>query len=359
MLKFHGIPRPELLGVAGLGAEPLSVDIDEDVRQVSHENRMQYGPPDPIGVSLPVHGRILRPEADPDLFPRTSRRGGDECLNRSERRVEFEPVSRTRRDPHGTDIRQSDESRHEACLRIQVDRVRVSHLLDPALVHHHDPVRDGERLVLVMGNVDRGDPEPLLHFPDFHPYLNPELRVQVGQRLVEEQNVRLGHDGPRQRDPLLLSARELTRLALLEPRETHHFQGAVHPLFLFTLGDLPHLQAERDVVPHVHMGEQRVGLETHGGVSPVRRDVVHQPVVEVDLPFVRLIESRGGAERGGLPASRRSEQGNELALLDLQIQVVHRRNGIEAFGEIPENQSRHEDIPHRRCSLSAPGFRSL
>jgi hypothetical protein len=46
---------------------------------------------------------------------------------------------------------------------------------------------------------------------DLHPHLHPELGVEIGKRLVEEEYSRLAHDGAADRDALALAAGELAR----------------------------------------------------------------------------------------------------------------------------------------------------
>src|SRR5437867_1838471 len=56
-------------------------------------------------------------------------------------------------------IRRSDEVGDELAARPLVDFARRADLLDVALVHHRDRVRQGERLALVVGHVHGRDPE--------------------------------------------------------------------------------------------------------------------------------------------------------------------------------------------------------
>ena len=83
----------------------------------------------------------------------------------------------------GVDI--PDEVAHELGLGVAVDLVGGADLLDIALVEHRDPVGEGQGLLLVMGDVDGRDAEVLLHLFQLVPELDPELGVQVGQRLVQ------------------------------------------------------------------------------------------------------------------------------------------------------------------------------
>ena len=91
---------------------------------------------------------------------------------------------------------------------------RRADLLDAALVEHRDAVGDGVRLLLVVGDVDRGDAELALQQLELGAHLDAQLGVEVGQRLVEQQHLGLDHDGAGERDALLLAAGELRRPAV-------------------------------------------------------------------------------------------------------------------------------------------------
>ena len=101
-------------------------------------------------------------------------------------------------------------------------------LLDLALVHHHDLVGERHRLDLVVGDVDAGDAELLLDAADLGAHLLAQLGVQVGERLVHQQHLRLHHQRARQRHALLLPAGELVGRAVLQPGQLHQLQHTRH-----------------------------------------------------------------------------------------------------------------------------------
>src|SRR5205814_1512592 len=76
-----------------------------------------------------------------------------------------------------------------------------------------------------------------------------DLRVKGRQRLVEQQH--LGLDGERagQRDPLLLAAGHLVRVAVGESAKSDELEHVEGALLAFGHADAPHLEAERDVLP--------------------------------------------------------------------------------------------------------------
>src|SRR5438046_223392 len=67
--------------------------------------------------------------------------------------------------------------------------LRRGALVDPAVEHHRDAVGDHHRLRLIVGNVDGGDPNLALERAHVKAHLLPELGVEVGERLVEQQDV--------------------------------------------------------------------------------------------------------------------------------------------------------------------------
>ena len=81
-----------------------------------------------------------------------------------------------------------------------------------------------------MRHVDGRDREPALQVPNFLSHLDAQLGVEVRQRLVEQQHARLDDDRARQRDALLLAARELAGKLLLvagEADQREHLADAL------------------------------------------------------------------------------------------------------------------------------------
>jgi hypothetical protein len=70
-------------------------------------------------------------------------------------------------------------------------------------------VGHGHGLDLVMGDIDHGQPEPLLQVADLDAHLRAQLGVEIGQRLVHQADRALRDDGARQRHALLLAAGKL------------------------------------------------------------------------------------------------------------------------------------------------------
>ena len=106
--------------------------------------------------------------------------------------------------------------------------------------------------------------------------------------------------------------------------------------------DLAQLQAEGEVVVHAHVRVERVALEHHRDVAVLRRHVVDDPVADEEAPVADLLEAGHAAQRGRLAAARGADQDEELAVLDLEVQVV---DGDDVFAvplvHVVERDGRH------------------
>ena len=155
----------------------------------------------------------------------------------------------------------ADKISHEAVLRLVVDVGGGANLLDDAIVHHHDGIAQGQRLFLVVGDVDEGDAQRLMHVLQFELHVLAHLQVEGGEGLVEEQHLGLVDDGAGNGHTLLLSTRQAVHVAFLIIRHAHHLQRFAHGGIHLLRGHAAQLQSEGDVVKHVQMGEQGIALE--------------------------------------------------------------------------------------------------
>ena len=89
--------------------------------------------------------------------------------------------------------------------------------------------------------------EPLLQVAQLAAHLDAHLGVEIGQRLVEQQHLRLDRDGARERDALLLAAGELRRTAIGEMRQADQLERRVDAPVDLGARQAALLEAEGDV----------------------------------------------------------------------------------------------------------------
>ena len=168
-----------------------------------------------------------------------------------------------------------------------IELVRRADLRDAARVQANDAVGQRHRLGLVMRDEDRGHAERLVQQLDLGPDLHAQLGIEIGQRLVEQEELRLPGQRPAHGHALALAARKRLRLAVevgLELQERRRSRAtrvarsarrhAVHP------------QAKADVRRHRHVRIERVVLKHHREVALACAEIVDDPPPIDTVPSV-------------------------------------------------------------------------
>jgi hypothetical protein len=217
---------------------------------------------------------------------------------------------------------------------VLVQLARAAELLDPAGVHHHQPVGHGQGLLLVVSDVDEGDTDLALNAFQLELHGLAQLEVEGAEGLVQEQGPWPVDQGPSQGDPLLLAAGQLEGLALLPALQLDQSQRVRHPPPDLAPLDLLAAKPEGHVLEDVHVGEQRVLLEDHVDVALERWDADHVAAVEEDLAAGRLLEAGDHPQGGGLAAARGAEHREELTLGDAEVHLLDGLDVVAAAGEL-------------------------
>ena len=199
--------------------------------------------------------------------------------------------------------RAADEAADEEVDRAVVELLRRRDLLQLALAHDGDAVAHRHRLDLVVRDVDRRHAEVALEPRDLRAHLHAQLRVEVRERLVHQERLRLAHDRAAHRDALALAAGERARLALrgtARGRGPARRPGRARSISAF--GTFLQPQAEGDVVVDGQVRVERVALEDHGDVAVARRDVVDDAVADPEHALGDVLEPGDHAQRRRLAA---------------------------------------------------------
>ena len=102
-------------------------------------------------------------------------------------------------------------------------------LLQHAAAQDRDALAERHRLDLVVGDVDGRHAEPLVQPRELRPHRDAQLGVEVAQRLVHQERLRLAHDRAAHGHALALAAGELARLAVHHLVEAEDARHVVHP----------------------------------------------------------------------------------------------------------------------------------
>jgi hypothetical protein len=286
---------------------------------------------------------VLGPDADRELAARLV---GDLRRLARDRQVGAPEVQRAPVGLHLEEVhrRRADEPCDEDVVGVVVHVAWRVHLLEDAVLQHGDPVAHRHGLDLVVGDVDGGDPEPPLQRRDLAARLDAELGVEVGQRLVHQEDLRRADDGAAHGDPLALATGQCLRLAVEVLLEVEDLGGLGDPLVDLLLGLPGDLEGEAHVLGDGHVRVERIVLEHHRDVAVLGREVGDVAVADADRTAVDVLETGEHAQRGGLAAAGRADEDEELAVADLDVECVHGgafRPGEES-GCLVERHCRHE-----------------
>ena len=230
-------------------------------------------------------------------------------------------------------------------LGVREDLVRRSDLVDAAHVHEDDPAADVAREAHLVRDHQQGHAlgGELL---DHREHLVDELRVEGRGDLVAEQGQRLHREGARDRDALLLAARELVGIAVelvLEADAVEH--PARHRLGFGLGGLLHHRLAQHHVLARRQMREEVEALEDHPDLEPQRleRDLVGQErgAGDVDRARVDRLEAVHAAQQGRLAGAALADDGDHLGPGDVEIDALEDLVVAVALADLSDFYERH------------------
>ena len=199
-----------------------------------------------------------------------------------------------------------------------------------AVAHQQDLVGQQDRLVDVVGDHEHGLVRGLHDLQKLVLDGAAGQCIERAEGLVEQQHLGLDGKGAGDADALLHAAGKLSRLFVEGVAEADHFEvaGAVLPdLFLRPLGPL-RLDGEGNIAQHAHPGHQGVALKHHAAVEA---GAAHLATVHEGVARRGFFESGQHIEDGGLAAAGVADDANELALVDVEVDVLeYRRIGPAA-----------------------------
>ena len=174
---------------------------------------------------------------------------------------------------------------------------------------------------------------------------HPDLRVEGGQGLVEQQHLRLEGERAGERDALLLAARELVRVARGLVAEVDEVQQLLDPLPDLVRRPLPDLQPEADVVGRRSCSgtARRTGRPSRRCAGSAADTVMSVPSSTI-VPAVGSLEAGDHPQRRRLAAAGRAEEADELAALGGEVEVLHGDGRAEVLLDAGQYEEAHRVI---------------
>ena len=116
----------------------------------------------------------------------------------------------------------------------EVDVLGRADLRDLPLREHRDCVAERHRLLVVLGDVDRGRTLSGEQPRQLDPHLEAQLRVDVAQRVVEQEHLRRCDERAGERGALLLAVRQRSRIVGEDMRDLEQSRDVLDPARMST-----------------------------------------------------------------------------------------------------------------------------
>ena len=165
-----------------------------------------------------------------------------------------------------------------------IELQRFPNLRHTAGVEDHDLVGEGHRFHLIVGDIDHGAAQSLMQTGDFDTHLDAQGGIEVGKRLIQQENAWLCHQRTTNRHALALTAGEGFRFTLQQMGQLQHFRNLSHPLVNQIFFRAGQLQAKRHIFRNGKVGIECIRLEYHPNAAFCRWDLVHAGVTDKQVP---------------------------------------------------------------------------
>ena len=164
------------------------------------------------------------------------------------------------------------------------------------------------------------------------------------ERFVEQVDIRRSHQHPAERNTLSLSVGQLTGEALEQMVDAQCGGDLIDALLAFGVGVLARpsrLQRRFEVLRHRLLWIQRVTLERHRHVPAVGLHQCHVDTADMHRTGIDVDQTGNRLEGGGLTRTTGSEDDEELAVRDVEGQVLDADRLAVVLAEVVEPESAH------------------
>ena len=159
------------------------------------------------------------------------------------------------------DIGVPEYSSNDERPRCGPDLRRRIDLVQPTIVHDTDTIPEGERLVMIVRDMDRCGAGCVEHGGQFSDEPIAKMTVERSERFVEQQHPGRRSERPSERNTLRLTARECRDRSPFVASETDQLEEFDDPRPPGARIDVVHPKPELDVLPDISVREKGVILE--------------------------------------------------------------------------------------------------
>ena len=213
-----------------------------------------------------------------------------------------------------------------------VDFSGSGNLFQGAVAEKRDAIRERHGFFLIMGDEQEGDADFALQSFELGLHLFAKIRVQSGQRFVQEEKFRSIYERTSQCDALLLSAAEFCGARIGVVGHFHHNEGFADTRSNLVCRSFGYAKAIGYVVAHVEMREQSIVLKDCIYGTFVRGKRVQALAIHPDFTLTGLFEASDETKQGSFSGTAFAKKGQEFTGLNLQGKIFQHFTRGEAFG---------------------------
>src|SRR5262245_11184962 len=223
-------------------------------------------------------------------------------------------------------------------------RTDLEHLSGP---HHGDAIGKTHRLHLIVRDVDGRDTDFAMKLLQLQSHFFAQLCIEIGQRLIEQQDLGRVGDGPRNSDSLLLATGKLMRKPIAQLLEPDPAQRTPHGLVALRAWHVSPLEAVTDIVRDAQMRPKGRAVDYPPGITracrhdDAVRSIRNQPLTEKDRAAVGSDEACDGIEGGGLAASGWPEDRRQFSVAKFDRYAVDGSHAAELLPQPVQSNARH------------------
>ena len=187
-----------------------------------------------------------------------------------------------------------------------------------------------------------------MQLDDLGTHAGTQLSIQVGQRLVEQEDRRVTDHCTAQGNTLTLTTGQSLRLTVKQVLDLQDLGSLTDALVDLVLGHLAQLQTEGHVLVNGHVRVQSVVLEDHRDVAVLRGNVVDQTVTDVHFAAGDLLQTGDHTQGGGLTAAGRTDENDKFLIRDFQVEIGNGSNiaGVNFLNVTAANGSHNAHPPN-------------
>ncbi len=187
-----------------------------------------------------------------------------------------------------------------------------------------------------MGDEEHGDAQLLLDGANLGPHLHAQGGVQVGQGLVQQEDLGPQDQRPGQGHPLLLAAGYLVDASPGEVLHAHDLEHLPGARLRLSFADPLELEPVGHVPLDVEMGEEGVVLEDGGDGAALGRQGGDVLAVHAHAAGIGDEKAAHHAQGRGLAAARGPQQADQLATVCPEVEVADDGLFAEGLGKACE-----------------------